>query len=254
MRKSIFLAIPLLSLGLISSSVAHAATNASVPDPAERKTPVTATLTIEGGNPAPPDPDTNGPKPDPGNPADPAPQGPFGISYVPLKFSTKATSLQDSGEQTVPFEPAKSGDSFHVGVKDKTRDQRGWSLTAELNWATAPEGSSIKFDNKNDLSPIKNNTGSADAANLESLTKDNGEGHLSAGGLDGEITLTTGAGSAVNILSAENIPTSEKASYNGVYDYKIGDASLVIPDTSKVKAGTYSGGEVNWNLALTPTP
>ncbi|MBS6193766.1 WxL domain-containing protein [Enterococcus hirae] len=251
MKKSLLLTIPLLSLGIIGSSAAHAATDTSVADPAERKTPVTATLTIEGENPMPPSPDTNGPKPS--DPVNPAPKGPFGISYVPLSFSTKSTNLKDSGEQIVPFAPTKEGDSFHVGVKDKTRDTRGWDLTASLNWTGAPTGSSIKFDNEKDPEPIKNNTGTSEKAQLDSLTADNGAGYISSGktgSSDGEITLTTD-GTAVKIMSATNI-TSGTANYNGVYDYKIGQASLVIPETSKVKAGTYSGGEVTWNLALTP--
>lgn len=254
MKKTVLFTIPLLSLGLIGSSAVHAATDGSNPDPANRETPVTATLTIEGTNPMPPDPDTNGPKPtDPSIP-NPSPKGPFGISYVPIEFSTEATSLNDSGEQTVDFKPNKDGDSFHVGVKDKTRDKKGWNLTASLNWDTAPIGSSIKFNNQTgstpDAEPIKNNVGNDSAAKLESLTVQNGAGQISSGATDGVISISTD-GTASNIMSAKTL-TSATASYHGVYDYKIGKASLFIPETSKVKAGTYTGGKVDWNLALVP--
>ncbi|MBC9722301.1 MAG: WxL domain-containing protein [Lactobacillus sp.] len=249
MKKTFFLTLPLLSIGVMCSSATYAATNGGEGNPKTRETPVTATLTIEGENPMPPNPDTNGPKPS--DTDNPAPKGPFGISYVPLKFETKATNLNDSGEQIVPFEPTNTGESFHVGVKDKTRDKQGWTLTASLDWASAPLGSSIKFDNQSDAEPIKNNVGTAAAAKLESLTANNGSGHISSGGTTGEITLKTDK-SSIAIMSANNI-TSGDASYNGVYDYKIGKANLVIPDTSKVKAGSYSGGVVTWNLAVTPT-
>ncbi|MDB1654097.1 WxL domain-containing protein [Enterococcus durans] len=247
MKKTFFLTLPLLSIGVMCSSATYAATDGGEGDPKTRETPVTATLTIEGENPMPPNPDTNGPKPgDTG-----APKGPFGISYVPLKFETKATNLNDSGEQIVPFEPTNTDESFHVGVKDKTRDTRGWTLTAKLDWESAPEGFSVKFDNQSDTEPIKNNVGTAAEAKLESLTDKNGSKHIVSGDTTKGITLKRD-GTPVAIMSAENI-TSGDASYNGVYDYKIGKASLVIPDTSKVKAGSYTGGKVTWNLELTPT-
>ncbi|RAV23689.1 hypothetical protein DQE84_19610, partial [Staphylococcus warneri] len=38
---------------------------------------------------------------------------------------------------------------------------------------------------------------------------------------------------------------------NGVYNYQFENPQLVIPEVSKVAAGTYSGN-ITWNLANTP--
>lgn len=254
MKKKYYLTIPLLAIGLISSGTVNAATTGVSPEPPSRDTPVTAKLTVNGSNPMPPDPSTNGPKPtDPG-----APKGPFGISYAPIAFSTKETALQESaGDQTIPFEtPQSSGksESFHVGVKDKTRGQQGWTLTATYNASTSPTvntptGCSIKFENKSST-PIKINNGNSTAANLEEVPE---VGSPAAPPITTSSTTSGGIislknGVASEVMTAKDLSGTD--SYNGVYDYALGDASISIPNASQQKAGNYSLGEVTWNLAV----
>jgi hypothetical protein len=39
---------------------------------------------------------------------------------------------------------------------------------------------------------------------------------------------------------------------NGVYDFNLGEAVLVIRDVSQVAAGHYQG-QINWNLTIGPS-
>lgn len=254
MKKVTLLAIPLMSLGLVWSSSAFAATDGQDPVPATRDTPVSAELQVsDGSNPMPPHPGTNGPNPDQG------PSGNFGISYVPIKFSTAATKLNDSGEQKIAFAPNSTGEKFHVGVKDKTRDTYGWQLqatfTAGTDAATSIPGTSIVFENGADK--VKRNDGTSTNATLNNLTSDEENGfYIGAGPTTttppAKVTLTNG--NTVGIFGAKG-----QVTYNGVYDYELGQPSLVIADTQPIKAGKYTGvGTVNWNLVLaapvTPNP
>lgn len=106
--------------------------------------------------------------------------------------------------------------------------------------------------------------GSNPAADLQPLTAPE-KASISSGGTAGKITLTAGStvdavGDTVEIMSATDMteptnpaPDAPPYYYNGVYDYKLGKASLILPETNKIKVGQYAA-EIQWNLGLLPVP
>lgn len=263
MKKVTLLAIPLMSLGLVWSSSAFAATDGQNPDPASRKTPVSASLISDDTNPVPPVPEINGP--DPSKPDETGPTGPFALSYVPRSLETASTKLKDSGEQTIPFTMTEAQNG-HVGVKDKTRGSKGWQLTAALKWTDKIPVAGAKIEFSNGDNPgvdtlIKNNKGTLDgsnpAADLQPLTAPE-KASISSGGTAG--STVDAVGDTVEIMSATDMteptnpaPDAPPYYYNGVYDYKLGKASLILPETNKIKVGQYAA-EIQWNLGLLPVP
>lgn len=221
-----------LALTLLGAGPAFAAGADYQADPEETQTPVQTKLFL---------PENGGTNPDPVNPTDPSdpdgtnpdenkpnnPTGPFGIAYQPdlwqtSEFDNKGIELQESGEQVLKFTNPDS----RVGVKDKTRQDTPWSLTAKLQWdGKQLPGATITTANAD--GKVQINKGSQQ---YEDTDKAEGTANL-------EIN-----NDAKEVMKGKNVQ------HNATYDYKLTDASLKIADAGAVEEGTYKG-HVTWNLA-----
>ncbi|EPA8139073.1 TPA: WxL domain-containing protein [Enterococcus faecium] len=228
---ALFSSTLMMSTTLLGAGSVFAASQDITATPGSTSTNVTATLELPdngGTNPTPPNPEPN--PENPGNKPN-NPDKAFGIAYQPNIFSIESTKLKESGVQVIPIKmPAKSG-TFNVGVKDKTRGTKGWTLKAQLTGDIASQPG-VSIETKNDSGEVKvNNNG-----NLEALTDQQvvGDKNVSISGT--EALIMTGQKGKV---------------HNDVYDYDLGNVSLKIADAKKVQAGTHTGS-VNWNLSQTP--
>ncbi|MDN3202153.1 BspA family leucine-rich repeat surface protein [Enterococcus faecalis] len=157
----------------------------------------------------------------------------LGIAYYPIQMSTDQTNLTDSGQQEIPF---KETTGFHAGVRD-VNSNVSWELTAQLTWqGKGLEGSYIQVANSNgEVTSNKNDGVSAPSpGDLEPTTE-------IVGSHSPKITDTP-----IKIMEA---PTTNNRV--GVYDYALGDAKLIIPETRAVQPSNYTG-TVNWNLVKAP--
>lgn len=235
MKKSIsFLGATLLvSTTLLGagSAFAQTAVTETNPEPATAQTPITAELTINQ-TPTKPTPPTG---PDGGGDQDSGITGIYGIAYTPAALSGRA-QLNDTGNQEIALENNKAtGHKYNVGVQDKTRknDQK-WVLKAKLAWT----GDTNNYMTGTTITATGGNVKENKSGTLEPLS-------------DGQVTttassLTIGQDSEVEVMKAATGKTM-----NGVYNYQFESPKLVIPDVTKVAAGTYSG-TINWNLEDTP--
>lgn len=227
MRKEWFsiIGISFVSGLFIGGGHVSAANISEAADPATDKTPITAVLTApDGKNPNPPgDEQTN------------IPNGNFGIAYIPTAFSfsgelkSGAMSISDT-----------SGKSTHVGVKDSTFSNKGWDLTASINWVTAIDGATLNMN----IGSVKENTNNGVNAFVPSdlITPPSDL----TGAFSTPASTVTLNNSPSNILEAK-----DNFIYRGTYDVELSNISLEIADGSKVVAGTYKGN-IDWNLALKP--
>ena len=167
------------------------------------------------------------------------PSGSLGLAYYPSTFTIGSTALHSSGQQEIPITKTTS---FNIGVKDRTRIKNEWHVTAQLIWnGTSIPDAYIQTTNSHGTVMQNISTGSGNYDSTTDLETLQGSGIT--GTANYQITTTpntimksTNGGSVVN---------------NGVYDYDLGEAKLVIPDVSQVRAGTYSG-QVEWNLVNGP--
>lgn len=191
-----------------------------------KETPVTATfeLPTDGGtNPSvPEDPDGND---NTNNNSDQA----FAIAYQPKQFDFGTSKLQESGQQVIK---SKNENPYRVGVKDKRRLNEAWTLNGRLEWTGSNRdqmtGTTIQVSN---TEVKKNVEGQATGpVNPDGVT-----------GVD-RFTLST---EATTVMSAN------ATQRNDVYDDKLTDVNLVIPEAKNVAAGTYTG-TVTWTLESAP--
>lgn len=232
--KKIF--IPCLLTTLMSTTVLGGAVFAADTD-TNKQTPIAADLTLpdDGDTPIVPDPDPT-PDPDPNPDPNPDPETPVepqrgrGIVYYPGAKSISAT-LNENGEQTLHLY-----NQIRVGVKDKTRETTPWKLSASLNWGD------IDTNGNKYLS-------TATVKGLNGQVRENKDGVLSAIN-DGEVTSTAN-NLEIGTTQTEIMTGVEDKTKNGIYDYSADHVDLVIPDVSKVPAGSYSG-TIDWNLSTTP--
>ncbi|EON3044821.1 WxL domain-containing protein [Enterococcus hirae] len=230
MQKSISLlgATLLVSTIFLGSGSAFAETSITPaePTPATAQTPITADLTVDTAQkPTLPEGTTDT---DHNNTQT---TNPLGIAYTPKTLSGSA-KLNASGQQEIDL-ANNSSSGYHVGVKDLTRQKHEWTLTAKLAWTgdtqNYMDGATVKL--------------TGDGVTI------NNQGVLSpelTGTVNGQPSVTITTTSSSEVMKSEKTLTQ-----NGVYDYKFINPKLVIPEVSKVPAGTYSGN-INWDLALTP--
>ncbi|MEB8416390.1 BspA family leucine-rich repeat surface protein [Enterococcus casseliflavus] len=164
------------------------------------------------------------------------PTGNLGLAYYPTAFTINSADLQSSGEQKIPISKQVS---LNLGVKDRTRTKDTWTVTAQLTWngnrlpdayitsdnGTVTENTSTEsgtYSPSTDLKALSNN-GITGTPNYQINSHPN--------------PIMESKGTMVN---------------NGVYDFDLGEAVLVIPDVSQVAAGHYQG-QVNWNLTIGPS-
>ncbi|PQC21319.1 hypothetical protein CUN37_11560 [Enterococcus faecium] len=231
---ALFSSALMMSTTLLGAGSVFAASQSTDASPESTETPVQAVLELPNGggtNPIPPTPPTNPDKPDPDNPGNKPnnPDGTFGVAYQPDIFNFGTVELQESGEQVVPATKPKDG-TFHVGVKDKTREKQGWTLKASLTGPLAEqEGVTIEFG----TGTVKvNDKGTLKDAPEETVT---GVNKVVAGTAEG-LVMTGQAGKI----------------HNNVYDYDLGDVKLKLADAKKVQAKNYKGSSVRWHLEKAP--
>lgn len=200
------------------------------PNPSSAQTPVTAELTIPAVSIAPDlpkNPEGGGDKPTDIT-------GNFGIAYAPNTLSGKG-ELLSGGQQEI----ALSHDGvtkYNVGVQDKTRkNDQNWKLKAKLSWTDDTNG----YMTGTSIIAIGGNVKENNRGELQSLT----DNQVTTNATDLKIEQN----SEVEVMKS----TLGKNMY-GVYNYQFTSPKLVIPDVTKVAAGTYTGN-INWNLENTPS-
>lgn len=165
------------------------------------------------------------------------PAGSLGLAYYPTTFTLDSAELQSSGQQEIPIPKTTS---FNVGVKDRTRTQDEWYVTAQLIWDKIQiPNAYIQATNSNGTVMQNISTGSGNYDPITDLQSLQGSG------------ITGMANYKITTMPNTIMESSGSTVNNGVYDYDLGDLKLVIPDVSQVRAGTYSG-QVEWNLINGP--
>lgn len=161
--------------------------------------------------------------------------GTYGIAYMPKEFTIPATNLLDEQIQEIPI---YKNISYHVAVRDKRMIQGSWTLQAQLIWqGNVLPGSYLKTTNS--VGIVKNNTNDGSNEFQESDLI----------GISGEVTgqrnvhIQTDAPNM--IMKANNI------AHNAVYDYNLGEISLVLANAKMIQPGVYSG-KISWNLVDAP--
>lgn len=115
--------------------------------------------------------------------------------------------------------------------------QGGWTLQAQLVWANnALPGSSIQTANGKGEIKKNTNTGSTDFQANDLVGND--------GTVTGEANVKIGT-------TLTPIMTGQNVSHNGVYDYDLGNVSLILENVNTIQAGSYTGN-INWNLTSAP--
>lgn len=158
----------------------------------------------------------------------------YGIAYMPKAFTIPSTKLTDETTQTIPINLTNS---YHVAVRDQRMTQGGWTLQAQLVWDNnALKGSYIQTNNGKGEVKKNTNTGSAD---------------FQLNDLIGNDETVTGEANVKIGTTPTPIMTGQNVSHNGVYDYDLGQLSLVLENANTIQAGTYTGN-INWNLTSAP--
>ncbi|EME8213740.1 BspA family leucine-rich repeat surface protein, partial [Enterococcus faecium] len=167
--------------------------------------------------------------------------GPLGMVYLPQQFATNSTTLKDSGKQEILVNKSSS---LNIGVRDITETNDSWNMTGQLKWnGSSISGAYIQLDanansikiNQNDNVSPYDATRDLISANEEVMIGNAEEGHI-------KIT----ADSANTVLKSN--PKKKK---DAIYDYNLGEVSLVIPDAGVVQYGNYSAN-LEWNLSNAP--
>lgn len=167
--------------------------------------------------------------------------GLLGMVYLPEQFATNTTTLNANGKQEILI---NKNNSFNIGVRDMTQSRDSWNMTGQLKWnGSNIPGAYIKIDandnsikiNQNDNVTPYNAIRDLTSANEEVILGNSEEGHL-------KIT----SGSANTVMKANPEKTKD-----AIYDYNLGEVSLVIPDAGVVQDGTYNAN-LEWNLSNAP--
>lgn len=161
---------------LLGAGTVFAADTAITPDPATTQTPFQAELQLPengGTNPLPPNPSTDSSTPDPTNSGNKPNNSTsaFAITYQPDIFAVTPTKLQESGLQFINVTMPQNSGTFDVGVKDKTRNTKGWTLKAQLTGAIASQPG-ITIETSNSTGEVKiNNNGTLQSLNDNQVTE-----------------------------------------------------------------------------------
>ena len=165
------------------------------------------------------------------------PTGSLGLAYYPTAFTINSTDLQSSGEQKIPISKKMS---LNLGVKDRTRTTDKWYVTAQLTWIGNQLPNAYITTTNTGTVTQNISTGLNGYSPSTDLTP------LTENGITGPTTYKID-GDANHIMESNGTVVN-----NGVYDFDLGEAVLVIPDVSQVAAGHYQG-QVNWNLTIVPS-
>ncbi|MEB8418496.1 BspA family leucine-rich repeat surface protein [Enterococcus casseliflavus] len=163
------------------------------------------------------------------------PTGSLSLAYYPTAFTINSADLQSSGEQKIPISKQVS---LNLGIKDRTRTRDTWIVTAQLTWnGNRLPNAYITADNSTVTENISTGSGSySPSTDLKALS-------------DNSITGTPNY--KINSNANPIMESNGTMVNNGVYDFNLGNAVLVIPEVSQVAVGNYQG-EVHWNLTIGP--
>ena len=168
----------------------------------------------------------------------------FGISYVPRTFDFGTTKLQDSvDEQAIPARKEEEK-AFHVGVKDKRReDTHTWSLNVKhtINIDNGYQGVTLTIPTSGEVQRNMNDgTRDFQPGDLISQVQKNSTDEVKK---EANIEVTKEEKTIMHTTGGQFV--------NGVYDLNLGDVTLNIPDASRVPSQTLTGN-VEWTLSNTP--
>jgi hypothetical protein len=234
--KNILRLVTLSSLLALGSSY-HVTADESPAAPETAETPLSGTLNLSengGFNPKPPsdlNEDTS------------IGASYFGISYFPRAISFPVSKLADSiGTQEISM--GKDSKSLNIGVKDKRRETgKDWTLTGKItgDLGTENDGISMEISSNRDVKRnINNGHEQFKPEHLTDQVKKSGTDEVNE---NRTITLNT---------DAQTVMYSQGYFNNGVYDYEISDARLIIPNVDKVKPQEINT-TIHWNLECTPS-
>ncbi|EHK9949832.1 BspA family leucine-rich repeat surface protein, partial [Enterococcus faecium] len=165
----------------------------------------------------------------------------IGFVYIPDKLITPKTSLNHAGEQKILFNKVHS---LNIGIRDLSQSQSSWNVTGQLKWSGKKiPGAYVQIDsNSNSVKKnINNNINEFDSkqdlvdAEGEVVSSQNDEGHLDI----------------VNNTTTILMNSSPNKKHDSIYDYDLGKACLVIPETEEVQEGQYDAN-LEWNLSNAP--
>lgn len=158
------------------------------------------------------------------------------FAYYPKSFNTGSIPINNSGTQSVPF---IKNQSFNIGIKDRTRTNKHWYVTAQIVWNN---------NQTNDWYIQTNNKGivNKNISTGTSTYNPNSDIVPNTDGVSGAKDLQITSKAPVQFITSDS--SSVK---NDVYDYDFGNVQLVIPETQNTKVGSYQGN-VEWNLITAP--
>ncbi|MCC4045677.1 BspA family leucine-rich repeat surface protein [Enterococcus gallinarum] len=167
--------------------------------------------------------------------------GPIGFTYLPEKFKLPSVGLFDFGEQVIPFTKEQS---LNIGIRDISRSKSHWQLSGRLNWnGQAIPGAMVQLDK--------------DANNLKKNKNDNIKDFEPASDLvdaEGEVVFADQSNATIRLVANEITPIFEAnkdKSHDDIYDYNLGEASLVIPSAEYARYGSVDAN-VEWRLMDVP--
>lgn len=173
----------------------------------------------------------------------------FGIAYKPSTFNIGNIALADTNtDQFIVMQgqaTEKSGsteEAFHVAVKDKKREKnRSWVLNAKLETAIDQDNLGISIESKTIANSIMRNINNGNEqfqeANLINQVNKDNNGDEVTNKADLKITTTN-----TDVMQAVN-----GKFVNGVYDLKLPQVELHLPDASKTASQTLNT-KVVWTL------
>ncbi|MFG5432798.1 BspA family leucine-rich repeat surface protein [Enterococcus faecalis] len=154
------------------------------------------------------------------------------LYYIPKGFIIPETELKDVEQQVITF---RDGNGFHIAIRDQQSGKR-WQLKASLKWdKQGLEDSYIQSGNTSGQVNKNNNNGQnlVQPSDYEEAPEISGVPNLKIG-------------------SAETcVMESKQGQGNGVYDFALNDATLVINNAKYTQPNEYTGN-VNWNLESAP--
>lgn len=167
--------------------------------------------------------------------------GPIGFTYLPEKFKLPSVGLFDFGEQVIPFTKEQS---LNIGIRDISRSNRHWQLSGRLNWnGQSIPGAMVQLD--------------TDANNLKKNKNDNIKDFEPASDLvdaEGEVVFADQSNATIRLVANEITPIFEANQdkvHDDIYDYNLGEASLVIPSAEYARDGSVDAN-VEWRLMDVP--
>ncbi|MBO6359194.1 BspA family leucine-rich repeat surface protein [Enterococcus casseliflavus] len=167
--------------------------------------------------------------------------GDIGFTYLPQKFEVPNVELLDFGTQVIPI---KKSESLNIGIRDFSQRKSNWNLSGKLIWGDeAIPGAYVQLDaaEKNITKNINNN-----------ITDFNSDKDLIDA--NGEVVLSNESNSKLHLTANESIKiieANQEKIHDDIYDYNLGEVSLVIPSAEQVKAGEFQA-KVEWHLSNTP--